>query len=86
MIEQKNDSLDHFASEEIDEMKEGIKVVGEYDDLYTYLESESLKIEFNFKACGVEGDAKNISAKFSLKVFLTLCLLILLQKLSLLPN
>ena len=69
MTEQKNDSLDHFASEEIDEMKEAIKVVGEYDDLDTYLESESLKIEFNFKACGVEGDAENISAKLSLNTF-----------------
>ena len=72
MMEHKIDSLDqlgsiswpkkHLASEEIDEMKEGVKVVGEYDDLETHLESESLKIEFNFKACQIEGDAKNISS------------------------
>ena len=70
MMEHKIDSLDQLgsiswpkklASEKIDEMKEGIKVVGEYDDLETHLESENLKIEFNFKCFQKEGDAKNIT-------------------------
>ena len=71
MMEQKIDCLDqlksislpkkHFGSEEIDEIKEGFKIVGEYDDLETHLESENLKIEFNFKYFQKEGDAKNIT-------------------------
>ena len=70
-MEQKNDCLDqlksitlpkkHFGSEEIDVIKEGFKIVGEYDDLETHLESENLKIEFNFKYFQKEGDAKNIT-------------------------
>ena len=70
-MEQKIDCLDqvksiswpkkHFGLEEIDEIKEGFKIVGEYDDLETHLESENLKIEFNFKALQKEGDAKNIT-------------------------
>ena len=70
-MEQKIDYLDqlksitlpkkHFGSEEIDEIKEGFKIVGEYDDLETHLESENLKIEFNFKYFQKEGDARNIT-------------------------
>ena len=70
-MEQKIDCLDqlksitlpkkHFGSEEIDVIKEGFKIVGEYDDLETHLESENLKIEFNFKYFQKEGDAKNIT-------------------------
>ena len=70
-MEQKIDCLDqlksislpkkHFGSEEIDVIKEGFRIVGEYDDLETHLESENLKIEFNFKCFQKKGDAKNIT-------------------------
>ena len=70
-MEQKIDCLDqlksitlpkkHFGSEEIDVIKESFKIVGEYDDLETHLESENLKIEFNFKYFQKEGDARNIT-------------------------
>ena len=70
-MEQKIDCLDqlksislpkkHFGSEEIDVIKEGFRIVGEYDDLETHLESENLKIEFNFIYFQKEGDAKNIT-------------------------
>ena len=58
-MEQKIDCLDqvesiswpkkHFGLEEINEIKEGFKIVGEYDDLETHLESENLKMSESSK-------------------------------------
>ena len=55
MVEHKTDFLD--------KLKDGYKVVDLKSDLEEQLESEDLKIEFNFSACQIDGKEESENEK-----------------------